>query len=119
MKKYTADNILELLKVENHTALQLTEALGVNHSTTTRSLNTLRAKKRIYIYDWVRPIGRIGGNQEAVYRIGNRQDAPRPLKDRAAECRRHRIKWGRIKLLKRQAKRGTLTPFDQLLWAAR
>jgi hypothetical protein len=117
----TIDRILALLRDENMTALQITEALGVNHSTTTRSINKLRdpKNKRIHICDWLRPIGRMGGNQQAIYRLGNRKDVPRPERDRPAENLRHRIKWGALKNLKKQARSGKLNPFSQLMWAAR
>jgi DNA-binding transcriptional ArsR family regulator len=120
MQKHTKARIVELLADEKMTALQLTELLGVNHSTTTRALNALRKKdnKRIYIHDWKRPIGTPGGNQEAIYRVGDKKDKPRPKPDRAAELERYRIKWGRVSRLRKQAKAGPVNPFAQLMWGA-
>jgi predicted ArsR family transcriptional regulator len=112
--------VLDLLKTGEFSCRQAGEALGIDRNTARRHLVAAHKQKIVYIADWHRCTGRlVGGDWAAVYALGKKKDAPMPERSVAIESKRYRAKYRGLVAARGAAERGTLTPFSQLLWAAR
>lgn len=108
--------IIESLTDCPMTGRQLAEELSTQYDNVKYHVRKMRGNG-IYVKSWKRAEGH-RGRESAVWAIGTKKDAPKPIFDNATCVKRYQAKMRGAMRMRDQARHGRINPFAQLIWAA-
>jgi predicted ArsR family transcriptional regulator len=109
--------IIETLTKCPMTMSQVAEELGVHYDAVKYRVRQLHGNG-IYVHSWKRTEGH-RGRESAVWAIGTKKDAPKPVFDNATCVKRYQAKMRGAMRMRDQARHGRINPFAQLMWGAK